>query len=345
MKHTSYILAGMAVLAAAFTACSDDDNGGVEDLAKNAIAFNVTVPKATRAVTDIDNLNEFTVWSFVDRKPFMSGVEVSKKDNVWSYSPVMYWPADGKTVNFFSVSPNIGSKGMTSPDRTDIPAYDNSKGNVDLLYAVNMDESRSPVAVNFRHALSQVQFSLKRDNSGTPLQIVVSGVELLNTASVGDFTYPRETTSSTTASTVRGTWSGQKSPKNVTVYTSNAQNGTTLADTTQTLNSSGYMFAIPQVLEASTSSYTGAYVRVRCAIFAETSGVKLWPSTTDEGYSDIDGSAYIYFPLRSETATVTTWEPGKAYNYTLTVGVPSGTGTIEFDVTVDSYSDFIDSDI
>lgn len=118
-----------------------------------------------------------------------------------------------------------------------------------------------------------------------------------------------------------------------------------LTDKYTNLNSTGYAFAVPQDLAESRNTgnvYTGAYLRVMCSVYDEESGVKLWPSTTTPGYDAATGNAYIYFPLNdpAHDTDVDDWEAGRYYVYNITIGVPRGTGVIDFDITVDEYKEF-----
>ena len=343
------MLAGAAVWGLA--SCSDNDAPDFIPITNDAISFNVHVPRASRAATvptQTGTISEFNVWAYVDGNPFMQNISVTGGQGNWKYSPVMYWPADEKAVNFYGISPKID--GGIAPNGTNYNINDfTNNGKVDLLYSVNIGEKRSgsnpaPVDVNFRHALSQIQIQLKREQfteEQNRLKVEVAGVDLLQTYSVGSFNYPKETTSLNrpTEGSV-GKWAAQKNPTDNVIYAGDA---VTLADSPKAFNSTGYSFAIPQVLPIAShqaDGYLGAFIRVKCAIYSEMSGVKLWPSQSTPGYDASSGMAYLYFALNADYLSVTQWEPGKAYNYTVTIGVPTGTGQIGFDVTVDSYNDF-----
>lgn len=346
------MLAGAVLLS--FASCSSDDENGPIATTSNAIAFNVNVPRASRAATTPTNtqsIEAFNVWGFVDGNTFMENVSVTGGQGNWSYNPVMYWPADEQKVNFYGVSPLISTAIEPDGNNYSINEFNNG-GTTDLLYSVNIGESRTgsnpaPVNVNFRHALSQVRVAMQREyfeNPQNQLRVEVTGVDLLQTYSVASFNYPKETTSLNTPTPGSvGTWHDQTALKDFTLYNGKA---VTLKDDAEEANSTGFAFAIPQVLPESTQgqdSYNGAYIRVKCAIYSQLAGVKLWPSTSTPGYDESSGQAYLYFPIKSANATVGEWEPGKAYVYTITIGVPSGTGQIGFDVTVDEYKDFSQS--
>lgn len=231
---------------------------------------------------------------------------------------------------------------LTATPTPDIPGFINNTGSVDLLYAVNMKQTAGEtgqVKVNFRHALSQVRFLLSRksDPSVNPIRVEINKVELVNIASKGDFQMPRATTSAVT--TDRGEWTNLGNIQNVTLYDGKSK---TLTDTPTEYNTPGYIFSIPQELLASVrqgNSFNGAWLSVRCSIYDDVSGVRLWPSTTDLGYEN--GFALLYFPLNADDSRYPEWEPGKAYSYGISIGVPQGSSAIDFDVTVDEYGDFL----
>lgn len=348
MKNTiskiGMLSAALLVSAAGLSSCSKDDDNtpDVPRPSKEAISFNVTVPKAARGVTTTSSINDFSVWAFTGNELFMNNVKVNREGSVWNYSPTMFWPADNAEVNFYCVSPTIPGNVLTATPTPDIPGFINNTGSVDLLYAVNMKQTADEtgqVKVNFRHALSQVRFLLSRksDPSVNPIRVEINKVELVNIASKGDFQMPRATTSAVT--TDRGEWTNLGNIQNVTLYDGKSK---TLTDTPTEYNTPGYIFSIPQELLASVrqgNSFNGAWLSVRCSIYDDVSGVRLWPSTTDLGYEN--GFALLYFPLNADDSRYPEWEPGKAYSYGISIGVPQGSSAIDFDVTVDEYGDFL----
>ena len=341
----------IGLTAAGMVSCSDDDDNSIKHDAE-VIQFNVTVPRASRAdITSTTSINNFKMWAFVEGKTYMNGVEVRRppEGGNWTYTPIMYWPL-GKDVNFYGISPadiTTSEKPVGSEEHPDIPGFVNSNGLTDLLYSVNMKERETGrVQVNFRHALSQLQFQFRRvKRDENPIQVDVIGVEIVGANSVGDFKFPRATTLEGSVEEARGVWTNQNTPSIGTVYTGTA---VTLDDKYKVIDNTGYALVIPQPLTFGSTSDTsnGTFVRIRCSIFDHKTGLKIWPGSSAEGYDDSTGTAYIYFPLRNENSSVTEWEPGKRYNYNVTVSVPdAGSSTIEFDVTVDSYGDFIDTAI
>lgn len=332
MKHTCLLLA--LPLFAGVCACSNDDQSG-QPVSTKEVRFNVTVPKAPRAATTTASIDHFRIFSFVNTKPFMSNVIANRNQSSWSTSPVMYWPADNSPVNFYCISPMIGEvEDANAVPTPNIKDYENSRGNIDLLYSVNVGATENPVTINFRHALSKLAFNFRRREasaSQAPLKIDVKEVSVTEIYTKASFTFPKTTTSQ--GSSDAGTWHDQRSAAEIDIFSGKTA---TLTDDYQNLNSSGFEFALPQNLATSRAAFSGAYVKVKCTVFDETSGVQIWPKGADDDY--------LYFPLNSPGAANTTgqWEAGKAYAYNITVGVPADAGKIEFDVTVDEYPSFED---
>lgn len=328
MKASSVFL-WLAAAAIGFTACSKDDENVPSS--GSVINFNVTVPRAQRQTTTTASINQFYLWSFVGGREYMPGVSVSRSGSSWTSSPVMYWPGDGQPVDFYCISPLVGTNDSPLGGGADIKDYVNTDGTTDLLYAVTLGATKNPVNINFRHALSRLAFNFKRREASStqaPLKVEVREVIVTDINTTASFTYPHATTSPNGDAT--GVWSGQSSPVDAVI----SQNQTVvLTDNLMNINSTGYEFVIPQRITESGDSYAGCYAKVLCSIYDENSGVRIWPSGQE--------SDYLYFPLNAAGQTgPQSWDAGKAYAYNITIGVPAGTGKIEFDVTVDEYQQF-----
>lgn len=318
-----------------FSACSSDDDNNNAPVNPGQVQFNVTVPApAPRAATTTASISQFHVYSFVNGAEYMPNVTVTRTGSDWVSSPVMYWPGDGQPVDFYCISPMVGSETTTDTSVPNIKGYVNTDGTTDLLYAVTRGATANPVKINFRHALSRLAFNFRRQAaspSQAPLRVEVKEVTVTDINSTGSFTYPSETTAA--GGTNKGEWSAQSTLVSAPIYRNET---TVLTDNYLTLNSTDYEFAIPQTLATSKADLSGAYVKVLCAVYDENSGVRIWPRGQNEDY--------LYFPLNSPGASnvTTAWEAGKAYAYNITIGVPAGTGKIEFDITVDEYPTFED---
>ncbi len=343
MKFATHIAAAAAIVLS-LSACSHNEEDAPS--AGNLISFNASAPLSGRQVVTTNTLQEFKVWAFADGKPYMTDVNVGKTDNGWSYAPSMYWPAES-ALNFYSYSPAIKTETTSDSSNPDIPGFING-GKTDLLYAVNIGEKRgglnaTPVQINFRHALSQIRFQLRprvAKAGEQALSVNVKALDLIGTNSVGSFNFP--VSSTTIGNQVTGEWSDQKTPADKNIYQGAEMLQT---DTPVELQNSGYIFAIPQTLtksEVSGTNYSGAYARVLCEIFDRNTGVKIWPQSADVVS---DGAGYIYFPLNASEQTNAEWQLGKAYRYTINIDVPTTSNKIDFDVTVEEFPDFIDTQV
>lgn len=334
---TNYLLIGLA-LAGLTASCSKDKDSDIT-YSDKAISFTAAVPQTTtraltEGVTTTSTLNNFRVYSFVEGEttPFMNGVEVNKTGNLWTYSPVQFWPV-GKTLNFYAYSPQIvtntaaeGNIGMDSKN-PDIPGFINGY-KTDLLYAVNMDQAYSQttqVKINFRHALARLSFKFKA-KEGQSIKVKISNVNLVNTMSVADFKFPRESTTDFDITKAVGKWSNHNTPE---VMLINSVASDFIGSQPVLLMSAGNQFVLPQeVKQASEREQNGVYLRINATIYDADSQLQVWPR---EGQSHD-----IYVPIK---ATDNQWKLGYLYAYTISVGVPDNEGWIQFDknVTVDEY--------
>ena len=369
-KHLIWSLAALAIAG-----CSNNET--VDINRGDAIAFRTVAENMTRSTVESTNtLSAFKVSGFTEGKTLMSGVEVTKKDGKWTYANTQFWPES--SVDFYSVAP-VGTNVNITAESQKIENFtvdtDVAK-QVDLLYAVNKDETKedhaaSAVNINFRHALSQIVFKAKNTNEN--LKVIVKGVKIGNIKKSGDFTYPTSSTTpqniaedGTIVATTQGTWGNVNTAE--TFSAGMNAGGVTLdgkvetaVDLTAATGSdasksyTGALFMIPQPLAAwdpsttgaLSSSNTGVYFLLDCQIFSGTNrDVQIWPAGT------ASTSAEIAVPANSLT-----WEQGKKYVYTFIFG--DGAGYIpgpdpdpdptligiDFDVTVDEFINGGEEDI
>lgn len=217
MKKLSIVLLSAIALAA----CSKDV---VKDSYESAIDFdlsaNGTVLKTVASTTS--NLKEFKVWSYTqDRKAVMENVVVSKNDETsdWTYSPKRYWPHES-VLDFYAIAGTNNvtvSAGSAVVDFAETITEDqlgetfNCIANPSIVYATAMDMTKEmgSVKMNFRHAMSQIQFiiknysSLDSDVSYAPVYFTIEGLD-----SKGTYTLPMaaSTTADFDEATSHGTW-------------------------------------------------------------------------------------------------------------------------------------------
>ena len=194
-----------ALAMLSLAACSQEE---VLDVNRSGdeITFSVVTNKATRAADVYCNSHKpegFKVWATYDNKTFIDGDNITSTDggNTWTNtSGDRYWPdtKDNKTVDFYAEV--NGSSEFDFKNGTATPTFNNFTVSTtlneqkDLLYAVKLDQtkSKSPVALNFRHALSQIVFQAKNTNKN--LHVTINSVAIQNVNSTGTFTFPTTST-------------------------------------------------------------------------------------------------------------------------------------------------------
>lgn len=360
MTRPFLILSAVSLLGTGFiSSCADkEDVSHVENT--KAIRFAAQSPSLTRAEQTTANLSEFAVYAYTEGVPFMKNVQVTKSSTgTWEYNPVVYWP--GTPVNFYAYSPmswhdvpsgeEPGGEPTLTPG-SGVAEYYSQYGNVDLIYAVNMNQEQSaePVLFNFRHALSQVLINLRTDVSDN-LDIRVTNVVLHGVRTQGEFTFPSATTAA--GGSAQGTWSGQTGEAEY-IY---MMGGTatdpymTLTSDAQSTNMACLGFLMPQTLGTfnitatplpNTQYATGDFISLDVNIYSKTTGELVWPNEDTPAAENIDTdyvkTGRLYFPLIM--GDVTEWQPGVRYNYTITINEPSTLTQIQFGApTVDTYQE------
>lgn len=247
MKKYLFLALGVAAL----TSCSSDE---VTELNQgNEIKFSVVADNDSRAATVYCNNNlmdEFYVYANDGTNAFINADWIKSTDGVnWNNTTATkrYWP-ETDALNFYAI---YGAFADTKVDNKAIPSINDFAPSttvaeqVDVLYAYTpgqtQQNSGGTVALNFRHALSQIEFQAKNTNQHIDVQIeqVVVG----NVLSSGDFTMPTGTTnenkygehnggSDATVIANQGTWALNAAKACYTVATSDANAFVALNDIT-----------------------------------------------------------------------------------------------------------------
>lgn len=188
-----------AMAAAALLACSKEQV--IEkNRANDEITFSVVAENQTKAADVYCNNNlpaAFYVYANYDDKTYIDGDLIEKQtDGSWkNTSGVRYWPTGNVTfyahVNAENNFTWVSGQAPTIVDYTVPTEVDKQK---DLLYAVKT-ANRETVALNFRHALSQVVFNAKNTNPN--LYVEISGVKICNLGNKNTFTYTTSNTDDT----------------------------------------------------------------------------------------------------------------------------------------------------
>lgn len=355
-----FILAVPALLALAAVSCTKSE---VLESNDGEIRFNVVANNATKADAIYCNNNkpsEFTVYAeSSDGKTYINGDKITSPDDgtTWvNESGTRFWPND-LSLDFYAVvngdiTWNVEAE--TAPASiVDFEVPTDVAAQKDLLYAVKTDQEKTDgadkmdaVALNFRHALSQIVFNAKNTNEN--LYVEVSGVSIVNVANKNTFAFPIANTDNNieddnhdgsydyTINYEDGSWGKWNTlTSGATVYPVNfetvkVEGNNTLVDLTTNKNeySTNALLMLPQTSTAWNpntvsspglvgNASNGSYFLVNCAIY-NVSG--------DSFDSAVDTPLWASQAEHKQVAIPMTinWEQGKKYIYTFIFGEGGG---------------------
>lgn len=327
-KDLSMLLAGLFLVG-----CSaDEEIANISTSESNAISFNVVSNNPQTKALIFDDPTDlqqypFNVYAFRNGKAMGSpdGIEIAYSNSKWDYADsdqVLYWPHDD-AVDFYAVSPvgydthytaTINSGSQTIGYGFMFDEYDHDNGeeyHVDLMYASAKDMKKSVsggvVKLQFKHALSQLQFKAKKKDSN--INVEIASITLCNAAHLyGTFTFP-------TVDNPDGSWSvNPQFIANNTVGMIRTPIVVSGGDNPTDISGNKSMLIIPCSLSkwnlsvpAETSS--DVYLKIKCKIW-KGSGNDIHYFVPQEG----EDYGYTYVPFEA------TWKPGKRYIYTLVFG-------------------------
>lgn len=317
----------------AMSSCMEDEV--LERNQGNALAFRASIDKAlsrsgNENVTDLSKLREFKVTATIaGQSNYFTDMMVNKSSgDAWTTAATYYWPS--YNLGFYAYAPtNIGGVSINDAGKkiTDFTPDKDVNKQIDLLVAYNTgnrtDNELSGVALNFKHALSQIDVQAKCSNPN--IEIVVKSISFVNVKTKGDFTYPADITS--TNNTLANCWNPSSEVSDAAYYKASFGQGqeVTLTDSPKSINPSKNNFMlIPQKLTKwEKTTTTGAYIAVLCRISSKDGDAKtqLYPELNG-GNAEKFGS--IIVPIG------TNWEAGKKYTYTLNFcGDGGGAGQVD----------------
>lgn len=323
-----------ALAASVMVSCSNDDIVDVNH--GEGIAFRTSLDRAlTRAnATNLENLNAFNVTAIGNGQNYFTNMPVTSDDkgSTWEPAHTYYWPS--YDLSFFAYAPQEPG-GTVSIDNNGkkITGFSPSKKvseQKDLVVSYNTgnktNNEEKGVAMNFKHALSQIEVKAKCSNE--KIKIEVRGVKLVNAAAKADFTFPEEETN-TGYVLSQNKWSGwtDKDDHSKAYMITGKDKVELNADAKSIMFGTNNFMLIPQQLTAwdGTESKDGAYLSVLCRIYSLDGGNEtlLYPEPTID---DPKTDKYAF----AAVAIDTNWEPGKKYTYTLNFcGNGGGAGEID----------------
>lgn len=330
----NFLFAAMSIMALA--SCSNDDIVDVNN--GSGISFRTSLDKAvTRAnTTNLQNLAAFNVTAIGDGKSYFTNLGVTSDNNgaSWKTASTYYWPS--YQLAFFAYAPQTPSGTVSIENAakkiTDFSPAQAVTGQKDLVISYNTGtkalNENSGVAMNFKHALSQIEVKAKCSND--KIKVEIMGVKLVNAAAKADFTFP-ETETNTGFALQQSQWSNWREKNDpAKAYMIKGQKAVTLtADAQSVMFGDNNFMLIPQQLTKwnGTAATTGAYLSVLCRIYSLNGGNEtlLYPQPTA---TDDKAGKYAFSAVGIDTS----WEPGKKYIYTLNF-CDNGGGAGEIDPT------------
>lgn len=323
-----------ALAASVMVSCSNDDIVDVNH--GEGIAFRASLDRAlTRAnATNLENLNAFNVTAIGNGQNYFTNMPVTSEDkgSTWKPAHTYYWPS--YDLSFFAYAPQEPG-GTVSIDNngkkiTGFSPSQKVSEQKDLVVSYNTGNKKNNeekgVAMNFKHALSQIEVKARCSNE--KIKIEVRGVKLVNAAATADFTFPNEVTN-TNYTLTQDKWSNlQEKDDHSKAYMITGKDKVELKAVAQSImfGDDNFML-IPQKLTKwdGTESKNGAYLSVLCRIYSLDDGNEtlLYPRPTENDNKD---GKYAF----AAVAIDTDWEPGKKYTYTLNFcGDGGGAGEID----------------
>ena len=355
MKKSMFLV---AIAATALASCTSDELVQVNN--GNEIKFAIAADNDSRAATVFCNANlmpGFQVYAgYQNEGAWSTFIEEDLitvlSDGKCTQSETRYWPEKG-TLDFYGLV-NLNGDGYTLESASNLddqitwgvetpvvndftPNTDVTK-QTDLLYAVATGKSSSsaPVLMNFRHALSQIEFRAKNDNPA--LQVFVSAVRIGQTYAKGSYTLPKLSTEDNLVDhTVdkdddyaaahenanRGTWAVDTDAKadyyvpfnEVSVAYGTTQDLTISTDGAQTNNNSLLLIPAMESGSATTAwdpasdnntAYNGTYIAVYCKIL----------NVAGDSYDAATDVAVLHEGWAVIPASFK-WKQGKKYIYTI----------------------------
>lgn len=376
-KHL--VLGALAVLALA--ACTKSE---VVELNKgNEISLTaVTGKNLTKAADGYCNKAmpaDFDVWAATDGKKYFEAQTYTRdgSTNTYKSTNARYWPTTD--VDFFAAKNYGGSATLTVTDPTSLAVADYTVPTTvadqkDFIYAVKKGAKKDDGAavLNFRHALSQIEFQAKNSNSG--IYVEVTGVAVKQVYSKGNFSVNVATTNKfedhnlggsadTDDRSGRCTWAGQGDKADyaisfAAVPLESTATSLSVTDPVDQEYNDNTMYLIPQAVPdlwaVPTPPTTPTPVPTTGKAYFEITA-KIWNvagAAVDKGNDVVLHNGNIAVPIPASTK----WQDGLRYVYTFnfttygTGGVDPGTGKpvltpIELTVTVDDFVDAGNTDV
>lgn len=275
------------VLTAFWASCSDEvvERGG-EYTSSIRFATVLTKGGAITNAEGVAHAGGFNVWAYRNSEAtyYMNGILVTSADgNTWEYDEPLNWP--GGNVSFYAYAPAGSAEEVVTtsgiPQLTYIVPTDPTQQK-DLLIATPLTESNGTVALQFNHALSKISFSALMASEDDSRETFVKKIQLSHIYNKGTIAMDEEE------------WAVDEEDTAYTVEIGKGLENIKLGATTQNISDKdNLLFLMPQEINRT----TGEQVQMSVTLL-------------------INGGETTYTaPVFSPDK----WEPGKSYNYQISV--------------------------
>ena len=264
---------------------------------------------------------------------FFNNQKVTYSGTKWTYTPLKYWPTNGK-IDFLAYAPHKEGQELKANTTTfDFTVADKAANQIDLLWANATGQikdnfegtTKEKVKFHFYHALSRLGYTVKLSGNYSPDNATFTLKKITLAGSSTDATkgafYTSGTIDLSKPTKDANLWSGQTGRQHFDWFSGDYKVISSTASHPDEANKAkDYLFVIPQDFsekigepEHQTENPDKLYVIVEYDVTYK-SGT---PATT------ITNKVYKKLPIK--------FEQGRAYMLNLTIGLP-----IEFDVDVES---------
>ena len=328
---------GIAAMAAlTLVSCSSDDLNSLSDnSSKNeAISFDGYLGRSAVAVNGSRGSVEtketlktkgFGVFSKYDADAGQTSdffvnqkVTYSTTASKWTYTPLKYWPTQGK-IDFLAYAPHKEGQNLNANTTAfDFTVAKKAADQIDLLWANATNKTNGTVTFNFAHALSRLGYSVKLKDAS---------YESVATITLNKITLAGSTTEPTqnafyikgTIDLSTGNWSTASSndaKQNFEWFDNKTFGDKTLSNNEVIKNPDNeYLFVIPQDFSTGNANADQLYVIVEYTV-------------------SYNGGVKATVPYKVSQQLTNNFEKGKAYTINLTIGLTP----IEFDADVTDWT-------
>lgn len=325
-----FVMSIAAMAALTLVSCSSDDLDSFSDnsskneaisfdgyLGRSAVAVNGTRGSVeTKETLKTKGFGVFSKYTGTASFPNFDNQNVTCPDTKWTYTPLKFWPTQGK-IDFLAYAPFDENKKLKENTTTfDFTVADKVAKQIDLLWANAKDQAKTdkkPVTFTFYHALSRLGYTVKLygDYSSTDAtnkaKFKLNQITLAGAADGNTPAFYQKATIDLSKAPSEGPWSNQSSDKQKFDWVSTPYDLTS-TDAYNPDTDNNYLFVIPQDFSKTTEGADKLYVIVEYTI------------TYNDGKTQTNK---VYRQLKQN------FEQGKAYMINMTIGLP-----IEFDVDV-----------